>query len=104
MGGSMRLGSYDCKLNKDSKACAAYPNDCIRERHRHRYEFNNEYKSAFESKGMLCAGINPDTGLVEVVEIPALKWYIGTQFHPEYNSTVIKPNPLFMSFIEAAIN
>jgi CTP synthase len=104
MGGSMRLGAYDCKLNKDSKAYAAYQTDFIRERHRHRYEFNNEYRSAFEEKGMSCTGINPDTGLVEVVEIPALKWYLGAQFHPEYNSTVERPNPLFMSFIEAAIN
>jgi CTP synthase len=104
MGGSMRLGAYDCKLDKGSKAYAAYQSDCVRERHRHRYEFNNEYRPAFEAKGMQCTGINPDTGLVEVVEIPELKWYLGTQFHPEYNSTVVKPNPLFMSFIEAAIN
>ncbi|MDR0542517.1 MAG: CTP synthase [Dysgonamonadaceae bacterium] len=104
MGGSMRLGAYDCKLDKDSKAYAAYQNDLVRERHRHRYEFNNEYRSAFEEKGMACTGINPDTGLVEVVEISELKWYLGTQFHPEYNSTVANPNPLFMSFIEAAIN
>jgi CTP synthase len=104
MGGSMRLGAYDCKLSKGSKAQAAYGSECVRERHRHRYEFNNEYRSAFESAGMACTGVNPDTGLVEVVEIPALKWYLGTQFHPEYNSTVARPNPLFMSFIEAAIN
>jgi CTP synthase len=104
MGGSMRLGAYDCKLSKDSKAHAAYKHNCVRERHRHRYEFNNEYRSAFEAAGMACTGINPDTGLVEVVEIPALKWYLGTQFHPEYSSTVANPNPLFMSFIEAAIN
>ncbi len=103
MGGSMRLGAYDCKLEKGSKAYDAYKNEHIRERHRHRYEFNNEYKQQFEDNGMKCTGINPDTGLVEVVEIPELKWYIGTQFHPEYNSTVAKPNPLFMSFIEAAI-
>jgi CTP synthase len=104
MGGSMRLGAYDCKLEKNSKAYEAYKSDLIRERHRHRYEFNNEYKEQFEDKGMKCTGINPDTGLVEVVEIPELKWYVGTQFHPEYSSTVVRPNPLFMSFIEAAIN
>jgi CTP synthase len=104
MGGSMRLGAYDCKLEKDSKAYEAYNSDLIRERHRHRYEFNNEYKEQFEHEGMKCTGINPDTGLVEVVEIPELKWYVGTQFHPEYNSTVVRPNPLFMSFIEASIN
>jgi CTP synthase len=104
MGGSMRLGAYDCKLEKDSKAYEAYKSELVKERHRHRYEFNNEYKQAFEEKGMKCTGVNPDTGLVEVVEVPELKWYLGTQFHPEYNSTVAKPNPLFMSFIEAAIN
>jgi CTP synthase len=104
MGGSMRLGAYDCKIEKDSKAYEAYKSELIQERHRHRYEFNNEYKKQFENKGMKCTGINPDTGLVEVVEIPKLKWYLGTQFHPEYNSTVVKPNPLFMSFIEAAVN
>ncbi|GHT77303.1 CTP synthase [Bacteroidia bacterium] len=103
MGGSMRLGAYDCKIEKDTQAYKAYQSDLIRERHRHRFEFNNEYKQAFEDKGMKCTGINPDTGLVEVIEIPELKWYLGTQFHPEYNSTVAKPNPLFMSFIEAAI-
>lgn len=104
MGGSMRLGAYDCKIEKGSKAYEAYKCELIQERHRHRYEFNNEYKELFEKKGMKCTGINPDTNLVEMIEIPQLKWYIGTQFHPEYNSTVVKPNPLFMSFIEAIIN
>ncbi|MDR1682257.1 MAG: CTP synthase, partial [Candidatus Symbiothrix sp.] len=103
MGGSMRLGAYDCQLKKGSKAHEAYQSDFARERHRHRYEFNNEYRQQFEENGMHCTGINPDTGLVEVVEVPALKWYLGTQFHPEYNSTVAKPNPLFMNFIGAAI-
>ncbi|MDR0428245.1 MAG: CTP synthase [Dysgonamonadaceae bacterium] len=103
MGGSMRLGAYTCKLDKNSKAYQAYQCDSVSERHRHRYEFNNEYKNLFEKNGMKCTGINPDTGLVEVVEIPELKWYLGTQFHPEYNSTVVRPNPLFMSFIKAAI-
>ncbi|GHT11401.1 CTP synthase [Bacteroidia bacterium] len=102
MGGSMRLGAYDCKLEKDSIAYKAYQNENIRERHRHRYEFNNEYKKLFEANGMKCTGINPATGLVEVVEISGMKWYLGTQYHPEYNSTVVNPNPLFMSFIEAA--
>lgn len=104
MGGSMRLGAYDCKLKKASKAYQAYKKEVVQERHRHRYEFNNEYKEMFENNGMKCTGINPDTGLVEVVEIPELKWYVGTQFHPEYNSTVVNPNPLFMSFIEAAVD
>jgi CTP synthase len=103
MGGSMRLGAYECKVEKDSQAYEAYQNEWIKERHRHRYEFNNEYREQFEKNGMKCTGINPDTGLVEIVEIPELRWYLGTQFHPEYNSTVVKPNPLFMSFIRAAI-
>ena len=102
MGGSMRLGAYDCVLKKDSKIFEAYGEKHIQERHRHRYEFNNEYKTNFEKAGMKCTGENPDTQLVEVIEIPSLKWFIGVQFHPEYNSTVIKPNPLFLSFINAA--
>jgi len=104
MGGSMRLGAYDCKLEKNSLAHKAYKSDHIQERHRHRYEFNDEFRKQFEENGMKCTGINPETGLVEIVEIPELKWFLGTQFHPEYNSTVVTPNPLFMSFIEAAIN
>ncbi len=103
MGGSMRLGAYDCEIVKKTKAHEIYKRDHIQERHRHRYEFNNEFKDQFEAAGMKCSGINPDTGLVEIVEIPDLKWFIGVQFHPEYNSTVVNPNPLFMSFIEAAI-
>ncbi|MDL2243360.1 CTP synthase [Bacteroidales bacterium OttesenSCG-928-J19] len=103
MGGSMRLGAYDCELDEDSKVYKAYGKKQIQERHRHRYEFNSEYRNQFEAKGMKCVGVNPDTNLVEVVEIPTLDWFIGTQFHPEYNSTVVNPNPLFMSFIEAAI-
>ena len=73
------------------------------ERHRHRYEFNNHYTAQYEQNGMQCVGINPESNLVEIVEIPQLKWYIGTQFHPEYSSTVLRPPPLFMSFVEAAI-
>ena len=103
MGGSMRLGAYDCQLEKNSIVHKAYKNDLVQERHRHRFEFNNEYKGQFEAKGMKCTGVNPDTDLVEVIEVPSLKWYLGTQFHPEYNSTVVNPNPLFMSFLEAAI-
>lgn len=102
MGGSMRLGAYDCRLDKDSIAYRAYQSEQVRERHRHRYEFNNEYKALLEANGMKCTGINPETGLVEVVEVPGLKWYLGVQYHPEYNSTVVRPNPLFMSFIEAS--
>lgn len=103
IGGTMRLGTYDCVLKKDSLAYKAYGKELIQERHRHRYEFNNKYKAEFEAAGMVCTGINPDSDLVEIVEIPSKRWYLGTQFHPEYNSTVISPNPLFMSFMDAAI-
>lgn len=103
LGGSMRLGEYDCLIDKDSNIYKIYKKEHIKERHRHRYEFNNDYKEQFEAAGMKCVGTNPETGLVEIVEIPKLKWYIGVQFHPEYNSTVVNPNPLFMGFIEAAI-
>lgn len=102
MGASMRLGAYDCVIKKGSLAYKAYGKTKVSERHRHRYEFNNVYKERFEAAGMKCTGINPDSGLVEVVEVPHLRWYLGTQFHPEYNSTVISPNPLFMSFMQAA--
>lgn len=103
MGGTMRLGAYDCELEAGSKAAKAYKNTLIQERHRHRFEFNNKYKADFENAGMSCVGHNPDTGLVEVVEIPSLKWFVGVQYHPEYNSTVLKPNPLFIGFVKAAI-
>jgi CTP synthase len=103
MGGSMRLGAYDCVLKKGSGICGAYGKELIQERHRHRYEFNGEYRRQFEDAGMMCVGENPDTGLVEAVEIPALHWFIGVQYHPEYNSTVLNPHPLFVSFIRAAI-
>lgn len=101
LGGTMRLGEYDCELSKDSKVFKAYKTECIRERHRHRYEFNNKYREGFEEKGMKCVGINPQENLVEAVEIPALRWYVGVQFHPEYSSTVLTPHPLFMDFIKA---
>ncbi|MGN1255620.1 MAG: CTP synthase [Bacteroidaceae bacterium] len=105
MGGTMRLGAYDCQLKKGSRTWEAYNHlDCVKERHRHRYEFNNNYKQEYESKGMMCVGINPESNLVEIVEIPNLKWFIGTQFHPEYSSTVLKPHPLFMSFVKACID
>lgn len=103
MGGTMRLGAFECKLNRDSKVFQAYNKELVQERHRHRYEFNSNYKREFEEKGMNCVGINPESGLVEIIEIPSLKWFIGTQFHPEYSSTVLNPHPLFMSFIKAAI-
>lgn len=104
MGGTMRLGTYDCTLRPGSHICAAYGKEYIQERHRHRFEFNNEYKDRFEAAGMQCVGENPDTGLVEAVEIDSLRWFVGVQYHPEYTSTVLSPNPLFMGFIKAAIN
>jgi len=102
MGGTMRLGAYDCELREDSRVAEAYGKaTTIRERHRHRYEFNNKYKEEYESAGMKCVGINPAADLVEIVEIPEKRWYIGAQFHPEYSSTVLHPHPLFMSFVKA---
>ncbi len=103
MGGTMRLGAYDCEVRPGSRTAEAYGQTHISERHRHRYEFNNHYIGEYEQAGMQCVGTNPDSNLVEIVEIPTLRWYIGTQFHPEYSSTVLKPHPLFMSFVKAAI-
>ena len=111
MGGTMRLGAYDCELVKGSRTYEAYndltkgqtPCEVIHERHRHRYEFNNAYKEEYESNGMKCVGINPASDLVEIVEIPEKRWYIGTQFHPEYSSTVLHPHPLFMDFIKTCV-
>ena len=101
-GGSMRLGGYSCKLREGSKAREIYGTELIRERHRHRFEFNHGFESEFEANGMIVSGKNPETGLGEIVELPANRWYVGVQFHPEYSSTVLKPHPLFMSFIRAA--
>lgn len=103
MGGTMRLGTYECILRQNSRVCDIYKQQHIQERHRHRYEFNNEYLQEFERNGMMCVGRNPESDLIEIVEIPGLKWYIGTQFHPEYQSTVLKPHPLFVDFVRAAI-
>ena len=104
MGGTMRLGSYDCELVAGSRTWQAYGGETlIKERHRHRYEFNNRYTDEYEQHGMKCVGINPSGNLVEIVEIPALRWFIGTQFHPEYSSTVLNPHPLFMDFVKACI-
>ena len=102
-GGTMRLGAWDCKLVKESKTYKAYQSEMISERHRHRYEFNNDYLAQIELKGMKAAGINPKTGLVEVIEIPSHPWFVGVQYHPEYKSTVLKPHPLFVNFIKAAL-
>ncbi|WP_298612330.1 CTP synthase [uncultured Odoribacter sp.] len=103
-GGTMRLGAYKCELKEGSKAYEAYGQKMVEERHRHRYEFNNEYKEIFEKGGMITTGINPDTGLTEIIEIPSHKWFVGTQFHPEYKSTVVKPHPLFVAFIKACLS
>ncbi len=107
MGGTMRLGAYECQLVKGSRAYEAYHpgnESTVKERHRHRYEFNNTYKEMYEAAGMKCVGINPAADLVEIIEIPDKRWYIGAQFHPEYTSTVLHPHPLFMSFIRACID
>lgn len=103
-GGTMRLGAYDCNLITGSKVSKAYRTDKISERHRHRYEFNNEFLADFEAHGMKATGTNPDTGLVEVVEIEDHPWFVGTQFHPEYKSTVANPHPLFVAFVKAVID
>jgi CTP synthase len=103
-GGTMRLGAYKCIITKDSKALEAYGKTEITERHRHRYEFNDKYLNAFSENGMKPVGINPESNLVEIMEIPEHKWFIGVQFHPEYSSTVINPHPLFVKFIQSCIN
>lgn len=102
-GGTMRLGAYPCKLEADSKSYEAYKSNCISERHRHRYEFNNKYLEQFEKGGMRPVGSNPETGLIEIVEIPTHPWFVGVQFHPEYKSTAMNPHPLFVSFVAAAL-
>ncbi len=102
-GGTMRLGAYPCQLKKGSKVAAAYGRLSVSERHRHRYEFNSDYLAQFEAAGMKAVGINPDTGLVEVVEIEEHPWFVGTQYHPEYKSTVQSPSPLFVAFVAAAL-
>lgn len=101
-GGTMRLGSYPCKLSKDSISYKAYGKELIEERHRHRFEFNNEYREQFEKAGLKCVGINPDSNLVEIIELENHPYFLAAQFHPEYKSTVMNPHPLFVSFIKAA--
>ena len=103
-GGTMRLGSYPCTLIKGSKVYDAYGQEHISERHRHRYEFNNAYMEQFSQAGMKPVGINPDTNLVEVVEVEDHPWFVGVQYHPEYRSTALNPHPLFVAFVEAAMN
>ena len=103
LGGTMRLGAYACRVKPGTKVAQAYGVTDIEERHRHRFEFNDEYRKQFEAAGMTIAGVNPESGLAEVIELADHRWYIGTQYHPEYSSTVLNPHPLFMSFIEAII-
>jgi len=102
LGGSMRLGSYDCELKKDSLVYGLYGTNMIKERHRHRYEFNNEYRIRFEENGMAITGINPQEDLVEIIELKDHPWFVGVQFHPEYKSTIKQPHPLFVGFVKAA--
>ena len=102
-GGTMRLGAWKCDLSKATKIESIYNTSSIMERHRHRYEFNNDYKTPLENAGMMASGFNPQTGLVEVIEIPAHPWFVGVQYHPEYKSTVASPHPLFLAFIKAAL-
>jgi CTP synthase len=101
-GGTMRLGAYPCSIDKESNVYEAYATTNISERHRHRYEFNNEYREAYISAGMKTTGINPENNLVEIVEIEDHPWFVGVQFHPEYKSTVINPHPLFVNFVKAS--
>jgi CTP synthase len=102
-GGTMRLGSYPCKIEKGSLANQIYGKTLINERHRHRYEFNNKYLEAFNKAGLVATGINPETGLVEIVELKNHPWFVGVQFHPEYKSTVMNPQPIFVAFVKAAM-
>ena len=103
-GGTMRLGAWACELAKGSKIYEAYGKEQISERHRHLYEFNSDYLENLVKDGLQCTGVNPDTGLVEVVELPTHPWFVGVQYHPEYKSTVANPHPLFIAFVKAALD
>ncbi|MDO9595896.1 MAG: CTP synthase [Lutibacter sp.] len=103
-GGTMRLGAWDCVLKEGSKVRNIYRKEHISERHRHRYEFNNDFLEQIEKAGMIATGKNPKTNLVEVIEIPKHPWFVGVQYHPEYKSTVLNPHPLFVDFVKAALN
>ena len=102
-GGTMRLGSWDCKLIPNSKSAIAYQKKHINERHRHRYEFNNEFSDQIFDHDFIISGTNPETGLVEIIEYNSHPWFVGVQFHPEYKSTVLKPHPLFKAFVKASL-
>ena len=103
MGGTMRLGAWECALAEGSIVRDVYGKEVIKERHRHRYEFNDAYRSQLEAAGMKITGTNPDTGLVEIIELPDHPWFVGVQYHPEYKSTVANPHPLFVAFVKAAL-
>jgi CTP synthase len=102
-GGTMRLGAYPCDIREGTVVHRAYKKTFIRERHRHRYEFNNDYLEEFEDAGMIASGINPESDLVEIMEVPAHIWFVGVQFHPEYSSTALSPHPLFIDFVKASL-
>lgn len=103
-GGTMRLGAYECRIiEKESNVCNAYNKLTVYERHRHRYEFNDAYREQYIKAGMIPVGVNPETDLVEIMEIPEHKWFVGVQFHPEYQSTVLNPHPLFVDFIKNSL-
>ncbi len=102
-GGTMRLGAWACTLKEDSIVSEIYNKTNIEERHRHRYEYNNQYREQLEAAGMIASGLNPETGLVEIIELPKHPWFVGVQYHPEYKSTVSNPHPLFVAFIKAAL-
>ena len=104
MGGTMRLGSWECNINEQSKVFEIYNSKLINERHRHRWELNNNYLNQLENAGLNSVGINAETGLVEIIELPENDWFIGVQFHPEYQSTVERPHPLFVSFVKACLS
>ena len=100
----MRLGSYDCKIKENTKTFESYNQEDIEERHRHRFEFNNDYREDLQDKGLIISGTSPDDFLVEIIEYPDHPWAIGCQFHPEFKSRPNRPHPLFRSFVDAAIN
>ena len=102
-GGTMRLGAWKCDIVDDSLAHKIYQKSQIEERHRHRYEYNNEYRKQLENAGLKTSGVNPETGLVEIVEIENHPFFIGVQYHPEYKSTVANPHPIFVSFVAAMV-
>jgi CTP synthase len=99
----MRLGSYACELKKGTKAYSIYGKSKITERHRHRYEFNNEFLSQYENAGMIASGINPENNLVEIIELKSHPYFVAAQFHPELKSTVANPHPLFVKFVSASL-